>query len=109
MGKLMLTPEKSIESQNIIGADIMMMLDDVVASTLTDMDRIKEATDRTLRWADRCIAAHKKCPPRWTKDALAAAGIPLDDIFDWSEGAEELSDMPREGGGKEGKDGRRQA
>lgn len=57
--RMLLTPEKSIESQNFIGSDIMMVLDDVVASTLTDMDRIKEATERTLRWADRCIAAHK--------------------------------------------------
>ena len=29
--ELMLTPEKSIELQNIIGSDIMMQLDDVVS------------------------------------------------------------------------------
>lgn len=57
--RMLLTPEKSIESQNDIGADIMMALDDVVSSTLTDEARIKEATERTLRWADRCIKAHK--------------------------------------------------
>lgn len=57
--RMLLTPEKSIESQNSIGSDIVMLLDDVVSSTVTDMDRIKEATNRTLRWADRCIAAHK--------------------------------------------------
>merc|ERR1719401_1542382 len=56
---MLLTPEKSIESQNDIGADIMMALDDVVSSTETDMERIKVATDRTLRWIDRCISAHK--------------------------------------------------
>ena len=44
------------------GADIMMALDDVVSSTLDpvkDAERIKEATDRTLRWIDRCISAHR--------------------------------------------------
>merc|ERR1719160_2042288 len=34
------------------------------------------------------------CPPRWVKDALKAAGISIDDLFDWSEQAEELKDMP---------------
>eukprot|EP00931_Biecheleriopsis_adriatica_P055510 TRINITY_DN32844_c0_g1_i3.p1 TRINITY_DN32844_c0_g1~~TRINITY_DN32844_c0_g1_i3.p1 ORF type:complete len:468 (+),score=81.39 TRINITY_DN32844_c0_g1_i3:52-1404(+) len=61
--RMLLTPEKSIESQNDIGADIMMALDDVVSSTLDkekDKDRILEATERTLRWIDRCIKAHKK-------------------------------------------------
>lgn len=61
--RMLLTPEKSIESQNDIGADIMMALDDVVSSTLDpvkDEFRIQEATDRTLRWIDRCISAHRK-------------------------------------------------
>eukprot|EP00429_Kryptoperidinium_foliaceum_P013064 CAMPEP_0176027210 /NCGR_PEP_ID=MMETSP0120_2-20121206/13341_1 /TAXON_ID=160619 /ORGANISM="Kryptoperidinium foliaceum, Strain CCMP 1326" /LENGTH=460 /DNA_ID=CAMNT_0017360415 /DNA_START=30 /DNA_END=1408 /DNA_ORIENTATION=+ len=58
--RMLLTPEKSIESQNEIGADIIMALDDVVSSTLEDRDRIVEATHRTLRWADRCIKAHRK-------------------------------------------------
>ena len=35
-GSLMtLTPEKSMEIQNIIGADIMMQLDDVISSKIT--------------------------------------------------------------------------
>merc|ERR1719282_2161377 len=55
----LLTPEQSIHFQNQIGSDIMMALDDVVSSKLTDMDRIKEATVRTTRWIDRCIRAHK--------------------------------------------------
>ncbi len=37
----------------------MMALDDVVSSTTTG-PRVAEATDRTLRWIDRCIAAHKR-------------------------------------------------
>lgn len=43
-----------------IGADIIMQLDDVVQTTHTDVDRIKEATERTSRWLDRCISAHQK-------------------------------------------------
>lgn len=58
--RMLLTPEKSIESQNDIGADIIMALDDVVSSTLEDRERIEEATERTLRWIDRCIKAHSK-------------------------------------------------
>merc|ERR1711920_951416 len=54
------TPEASIGHQNDIGSDIMMALDDVVSSTLTDKARIVEATHRTHRWIDRCIAAHKE-------------------------------------------------
>ncbi|KDO30814.1 queuine tRNA-ribosyltransferase [Saprolegnia parasitica CBS 223.65] len=43
-----------------IGADIIMALDDVAPSTIEDDARFLEATDRTMRWIDRCIAAHKK-------------------------------------------------
>lgn len=57
---MMLTPEKSMALQNSIGGDIMMALDDVVSSTNTNAERFKEATARTVRWLDRCIAAHKR-------------------------------------------------
>jgi len=57
--KLLLTPEKSIQIQNIIGADIMMALDDVVSSTITG-PRVEEAMYRTIRWIDRCIKAHQR-------------------------------------------------
>ena len=57
---LLLTPEESMRVQNCIGSDIMMVLDDVVSSVSTDVERFKEATGRTIRWLDRCIAAHKK-------------------------------------------------
>lgn len=35
-----------------------MALDDVVPSTAADDARFEEATHRTTRWIDRCIAAH---------------------------------------------------
>lgn len=56
---MLLTPEHSISLQNSIGSDIMMQLDDVVA-TLTTGPRVEEAMHRSIRWLDRCIAAHKK-------------------------------------------------
>ncbi len=57
---MLLTPEKSMEIQNAIGADIMMQLDDVLCTTLDDPARMEEATYRSIRWLDRCIAAHKR-------------------------------------------------
>ncbi|KAJ7298494.1 hypothetical protein O6H91_Y570300 [Diphasiastrum complanatum] len=56
---MLLTPEESIHIQNKIGADIIMALDDVVKTTITG-PRIEEAMYRTLRWIDRCIAAHSR-------------------------------------------------
>jgi len=58
--KMLLTPEHSIAVQNRLGADIIMALDDVVPSTATDPARFEEATHRTTRWIDRCIAAHSR-------------------------------------------------
>ncbi len=57
----MLTPERSVEIQTTIGADIMMQLDDVVDATHTDPERFEQARHRTVRWLDRCIRAHKRC------------------------------------------------
>lgn len=37
-----------------------MALDDVVPSTAADAARFEEATHRTTRWIDRCIAAHSR-------------------------------------------------
>lgn len=41
----MLTPERSIQIQNSIGADIIMQLDDVVSS-LVSGPRVEEAMNR---------------------------------------------------------------
>lgn len=57
--KSLLTPEKSIQIQNAIGADIIMQLDDVVPTTSKDQERMEEATYRTTRWLDRCLSAHE--------------------------------------------------
>lgn len=57
---MLLTPEHSISLQNSIGSDIIMQLDDVIATTSPDHARIEEAMHRSVRWLDRCVAAHQK-------------------------------------------------
>ncbi|KAL7627446.1 hypothetical protein AAE478_001639 [Parahypoxylon ruwenzoriense] len=56
---MLLTPEHSISLQNTIGSDIIMQLDDVLVTTSPDHVRMREAMERSVRWLDRCIAAHK--------------------------------------------------
>ncbi len=56
---MLLTPEHSISLQNTIGSDIIMQLDDVIATTSPDKERMREAMERSIRWLDRCIAAHR--------------------------------------------------
>lgn len=51
--KHLLTPERSIEIQQIIGSDIMMVLDDVRAPDV-DHALATEAVARTTAWAERC-------------------------------------------------------
>lgn len=57
---MLLTPEHSMSLQNSIGSDIMMQLDDVLVTTSPDKARMREAMERSVRWLDRCIKAHKK-------------------------------------------------
>lgn len=57
--KCMLTPEYSIEIQNVIGADIIMQLDDVIKTTTTG-ERVEEAMHRTIRWLNRCLETHSR-------------------------------------------------
>jgi queuine tRNA-ribosyltransferase len=56
-GKLLhLSPEKAVEIQEHLGSDVAMVLDHVVALP-NDDDKIQEACDRTIRWAERCRRA----------------------------------------------------
>ncbi|MBI4226027.1 queuine tRNA-ribosyltransferase family protein [Candidatus Roizmanbacteria bacterium] len=52
--KLMLTPEKSIQLQQQIGADIIFAFDECT-SPLNSYEYTKEAMERTHRWLKRCI------------------------------------------------------
>ncbi|KAL8649476.1 MAG: hypothetical protein Q9226_005565 [Calogaya cf. arnoldii] len=74
---LLLTPEHSISLQNTIGSDIIMQLDDVIATTSPDKARMKEAMERSVRWLDRCIAAHKH-PDRQNLFCIIQGGLDLE-------------------------------
>ena len=52
-----LTPERSIEIQNNLGADIIMAFDE--CSDPNDRDYSRIAMERTHRWAERSLAAHR--------------------------------------------------
>jgi tRNA-guanine transglycosylase len=53
------TPESAIEIQHKLGADIIMAFDECTPDT-APREYIKEAMQRTHRWADRCIKEHQK-------------------------------------------------
>ena len=53
------TPEKSIEYQKKIGADIMMAFDECISYGVS-YQYAKEATERTHRWLQRCIDQNQK-------------------------------------------------
>ncbi|KAF2997281.1 hypothetical protein E8E14_005910 [Neopestalotiopsis sp. 37M] len=71
---MLLTPEHSISLQNTIGSDIMMQLDDVLVTTSPDKARMREAMDRSVRWLDRCIQAHKN-PDRQNLFCIIQGGL----------------------------------
>jgi queuine tRNA-ribosyltransferase len=58
---IMFSPEVSVETQKAIGSDIMMALDQCIAST-TDEGTARAALDITHRWAARSLAARKDSP-----------------------------------------------
>ncbi|MGE9874755.1 tRNA guanosine(34) transglycosylase Tgt [Hornefia butyriciproducens] len=53
-----LTPEKAVEIQNALGSDIMMAFDEC-APYPADREYIRDSMERTLRWLERCKAAHR--------------------------------------------------
>jgi len=54
-----LTPERAVEIQEALGADIAMQLDEVVRLP-ADPAVVAAAMRRSLRWAERCRAAHRR-------------------------------------------------
>ncbi|MCJ1465488.1 hypothetical protein MMC07_004106 [Pseudocyphellaria aurata] len=54
-----------------------MQLDDVIAVTSPDAERMREAMERSIRWLDRCIAAHK-LPERQNLFCIIQGGLNLE-------------------------------
>lgn len=52
------TPEKAMEIQEALGADIIMAFDECTAAGV-DRAKAEKAMERTLRWLERCYKAHK--------------------------------------------------
>ena len=54
-----LTPEDAIRIQEQLGPDIAMALD-ICVGLPAGRDRVNDAMQRTLRWAERCLATHTR-------------------------------------------------
>ncbi|MFC4306187.1 tRNA guanosine(34) transglycosylase Tgt [Cohnella boryungensis] len=55
--KLRLTPESATQVQNDLGADIIMAFDECPPYP-AEYAYVKQSTERTSRWAERCLKAH---------------------------------------------------
>jgi queuine tRNA-ribosyltransferase len=54
-----LTPERSIQIQNLLGADVIMAFDECTPHP-ADEKLAATGVRRTLAWMERCLAAHKR-------------------------------------------------
>lgn len=55
--KMSLTPESATHVQNALGADIIMAFDECPPYP-AEYEYVKQSTERTSRWAERCLKAH---------------------------------------------------
>jgi queuine tRNA-ribosyltransferase len=55
--RLSLTPESATHVQNALGADIIMAFDECPPYP-AEYEYVKQSTERTSRWAERCLKAH---------------------------------------------------
>ena len=79
--KHFISPEKSIDIQNNLGSDIMMVLDECPHG-LSTREYLIPSIDRTTRWAKRCIDANKN-PDKQGLFAIVQGGI-YEDLRDRS-------------------------
>lgn len=89
--KHFISPEKSIEIQNNLGSDIMMVFDECPHG-LSDRKYVIDSIERTTRWAKRCIEANRN-PSTQGLFAIVQGGI-YEDLRDKS--LEELSKMDKD-------------
>ena len=89
--RIVLSPERSIEAQLAIGSDVLMAMDECIAST-SDHATAAAAMHRTHRWAARSLAARGDAPQ-------ALFGIVQGACFDdlRRESAEHLIGLPFDG------------
>ncbi len=58
--KRFITPEKSIQIQLDLGADMIVAFDHLIGLDRATDEQVKDAFDRTHRWLDRCVSVFKK-------------------------------------------------
>jgi queuine tRNA-ribosyltransferase len=71
-----LTPERSIEIQNALGADVIMAFDECPPYP-AERSEVEAATERTYRWLKRCIKAHAR-PVDQALFGIVQGGVYLD-------------------------------
>ena len=59
--KQMLSPERAMQVQNILGSDIAMAFDECTPYP-ADREYSKRSLERTTRWLERCIESHRRSP-----------------------------------------------
>ena len=92
------TPERSIEIQHALGADIIYAFDECTSPT-ADYAYQKEAMDRTHAWAKRSLAAHRQDPAKDASQGIygITQGGRFEDLR--IESAKALADMDFDGYG----------
>jgi queuine tRNA-ribosyltransferase len=75
-GRLLeLSPERAVSIQQELGGDVAMVLDHVVGLPAS-RETLADAVERTVRWADRCRAAHTR--PDQALFAIVQGGLDAD-------------------------------
>lgn len=100
--KVLLTPERSIDIQKDLGADIIVAFDELPPYHITDQ-KLKASLERTHRWEERSLAVHRANKSGQALYAVVHGGVNRDLR---KKSCEHLSSLPFEGyaiGGSVGK------
>jgi queuine tRNA-ribosyltransferase len=68
------TPERSIEAQHALGADIIMAFDECPPFPCS-YEGTQAAVERTHRWLERCVAFHKSQPSKQLLFGISQGGV----------------------------------
>lgn len=71
--KIVLSPERAIEVQRLLGSDIVMQLDECVRLPASH-DEINRAMQLSLRWAERCKRAFESAPEGYMLFGIVQGG-----------------------------------
>ena len=86
-------PSGPIAIQEALGSDVAMVLDHVVAAARPTDDAMRDACERTVRWAARCQTAAQRAATRRSSPSCKAASIPS--CASWCAAAARRARFPR--------------